>query len=91
MQTYILEKKTNYERVQEIFKGAGANKTMTEAQAYQLAAQAMRCIEGLLEPHKAQQLADAIVAAIMSSCNQDKCTCKDSIGYNYCGNCGKPV
>lgn len=40
---------------------------MNESTAYKWAAQAMKPIKGLLEPHKGQQLADKIVAAILEA------------------------
>ena len=40
---------------------------MTEATAYKWAAQAMRGLEGKVEPHLLQTLADRIVAAILAA------------------------
>ena len=41
--------------------------SMNEAEAYSWAAQATRCVDNLIEPHKGQQLADAVASAIIEA------------------------
>ena len=43
---------------------------MTEALAYQWAAQAMRGLKGKVEPHLLQTLADRIAAAILAAAKE---------------------
>ena len=40
---------------------------MNEAESYKWAEKAMRCADNLIEPHKGQQLADAVASAILEA------------------------